>query len=125
MSRYNNNNSKVFISALRNLNALTCLLITKNKNGHGNNSQLTTTRLLQVVPFKNSASVTLCTVNGFLRFYGRVLLGPTFFGCFGWLVFFGLFYWEKVVFAMVDPLFQTTQNLVEMTENKGEHLLIF
>lgn len=40
LSRNNNNNSKVFISAVRNLNALTCLLITKNKHDYDNNSQL-------------------------------------------------------------------------------------
>ena len=37
----------------------------------------------------------------------------------GWVGFFCLFYWEKIVFALVDPLFQTTQNLVEMAENDG------
>ena len=94
------------------------LLITKNKYDYDNNSQLTTTRLLQVVPLKNNTSVTLCTVNRFLRFLWSCSFGTNLFWLVG-LVFFCLFYWEKIVFALVDPLFQTTQNLVEMAENDG------
>ena len=94
LSRNNNNNSKVFISALRNLNVLTCLLITKNKYDYDNNSQLTTTRLLQVVPLKNNTSVTLCTVNRFLRFLWSCSFGTNLFWLVG-LVFFVCFIGKK------------------------------
>jgi len=68
-----------------------------------------------VVILKNVSVIKL-----FSTILGRVLLGSTVFGWFGWLNFF-VFYWEKKTFSvgLLDQLFQPAQNSVETVENDG------